>query len=92
MTDHIEGRTTRADRAAVASDYAEDEISLRPYFDTLWGYRRVIGAAIVGTMFLFAVGALAGYLRVPAERLASIQFRLLFDGAAQNQYPSASSR
>lgn len=69
-------------------DYVDDEISLTPYFQALWGYRRVIGAAVVGVASMYIVGVLIVFLMAPAERLGSIQFRLLFDGAAQGRYPN----
>jgi hypothetical protein len=65
-----------------------DEISLRVYFETLWRYRSVIVAFVVSVAVLFAIGVFAYRLRSPVERIASIQFRLLFDGAAQNRYPN----
>jgi hypothetical protein len=75
--------------AAAGGDNAEgDAISLRPYFDTLRRYRNVIRGALLAVSGLFLVGVLALLMIFPAERVASIQFRLLFDGAAQNQYPN----
>lgn len=65
-----------------------DEISLRPYFDAVWRYRRIIGFTMAAVAVLFVVGALFLYLAAPVERLASVQFRLLFDGAEQNRYPN----
>ena len=72
----------------VEPDHEDDEISLKPYFQALWGYRRVINAAVVGVATLYLVGVFIVFLLAPAERMGSIQFRLLFDGAAQGQYPN----
>src|SRR5262245_52718485 len=72
----------------IVADEPNDEISLRVYFETLWKYRSVIAVSVGLVSILFAIGALTYRLRVPVERIASIQFRLLFDGAAQNQYPN----
>ncbi|MBE3112431.1 MAG: hypothetical protein IMZ46_18310 [Acidobacteria bacterium] len=66
----------------------EDEISLRPYFDTLWRYRKVIGIAFLVVFGLFATASLASYLRFPAEQVATLEFRLLFEGADKGQYPN----
>jgi hypothetical protein len=69
-------------------DYIDDEVSLKPYVQTLWGYRRIIGAAFVGVAALYLVGVLLVFLLAPVERLGSIQFRLLFEGAEKGDYPS----
>lgn len=70
------------------SEPEDVDISLQPYVDVLRRYRRVILALtlIVGVLFILtAVGAV---LLSPSERIASISFRLLFEGAAQNKYPN----
>jgi hypothetical protein len=77
--------TTRADDAI---DDVDDEISLKPYFEALKSYRRVIGAAVVGVGVLFVVSVIGILLVAPVERVGSIRFRLLFDGAAVGQYPN----
>jgi hypothetical protein len=73
---------------AIAADQPGDEISLRLYFETLWRYRSVIVASVVLVCVLFAIALMGFRLRFPVERVAAIQFRLLFDGAAQNRYPN----
>jgi hypothetical protein len=70
------------------SENGDGEVSLRVYFETLWRYRIVIVAAVVLASALFAIGVLAYWLRSPDEKVAAIQFRLMFEGAAQNQYPN----
>lgn len=75
-------------RGPMAADSADDEISLRVYFETLWRYRQIIGAALVLVSLVFVIAAMAFWLRSPTEKIASIRFRLLFDGAAQNRYPN----
>ncbi len=65
-----------------------DEISLAPYIKILKSYRRVIGAALVGMAALYLVGVLVVLLMSPTERIGSIQFRLLFDGAEKGEYPN----
>jgi hypothetical protein len=68
--------------------YYDDEISLQPLIWTLWGYRRLIAAAVSGIVILYALVALVAYLRQPVERHVSVEFRLLFDGADRGEYPS----
>ena len=81
MNEHDRDRTD-------AVDYDRDAISLRPYLDTLRRYKPVIVSAIVGASVVFAIGVLVMLLVFPSERVASVPFRLLFDGAAKNQYPN----
>ena len=69
-------------------DRADDEVSLTPYFETLWAYRRVIAASVVGVVAFYLVAVLLVFLVAPTERLGSIQFRLLFTGAEKGQYPN----
>jgi len=66
----------------------DGEISLRVYFETTWRYRQVIAIALAIVCVLYASAVLAFRIRFPEERVASIQFRLLFEGAAQDQYPN----
>jgi hypothetical protein len=70
------------------SDVQDDDISLRVYVETLWRYRRIILASLGLVAILFAIAVLAYRIKTPVERIASIQVRLLFDGAAQNRYPN----
>jgi len=88
MSDGREGRTRMTTRGSDGSDYMDHEILLKPYFETLREYRRVIGAAVVGVAALYLVGVLVVFLAAPAERLGSIQFRLLFEGAEKGEYPN----
>jgi hypothetical protein len=77
--------TTRGDEP---NHELDDEVSLKPYFEVLRSYRRVIGAAVVGVGALFLVGVIAVFLVSPVERVGSIPFRLLFEGAADGRYPN----
>jgi hypothetical protein len=70
------------------ADRQYDEISLKPYFETLWGYRRVIAASVVGAATFYLVGVLLVSLISPTEHLSSVPFRLLFDGAEKGEYPN----
>ena len=78
----------RGEAEPVVADEQDNDISLRVYFETLWRYRSVIAASVALVTVLFAIVLIAYRLRSPVERIASIQFRLLFDGAAQNRYPN----
>jgi hypothetical protein len=66
----------------------EDGISLRPIFKTLWGYRKWIALTVTAVMVVFIIGVLAAYLRAPTERVASLGFRLTFDGVDKGEYPN----
>lgn len=66
----------------------DDEISLRPHFETVWRHRRVLKWASTAVLLAFTVGLLLSLLVFPPQRIASVQFRLLFDGAAQSRYPN----
>lgn len=70
------------------ADHTYDVISLRPYFETLWSYRRVIAAGVLGAATFYLVGVLLVFLISPTERLSSVEFRLLFDGAEKGEYPN----
>src|SRR5689334_2215869 len=70
------------------ADRTEDEVSLKPYFETLWSYRGVIAASVVGAATFYLVGVLLLFLISPTERLSSVPFRLLFDGAEKGEYPN----
>jgi hypothetical protein len=70
------------------ADRPYEEISLRPYVETLWSYRRVIAASVIGAATFYVVGVLLVFLISPAERLSRVQFRLLFDGAEKGEYPN----
>lgn len=70
------------------ADDQDPGMSLWSYFETLRRYRRVIGATIVCAVVAFLVGVAALLALFPAERVATLDFRLLFDGAATNRYPT----
>jgi len=88
MSDGMEGRTHTTTRGSNDPEDWDDEVSLKPYFEALRGYRRLIGAAVAGVAVLYLLGVLMVFLIAPVERLGSIQFRLLFDGAEKGQYPN----
>ncbi len=67
-----------------------DEISLSFYIETLAGYWRAIRIAVVVVIVAFFLGAFGAWLILPVERIGSIPFRLLFEGAAENRYPNDS--
>lgn len=71
--------------------YEDDAISLRPLVEALRAYGRVIRAAMGAVVVLFVVASVGTLLRAPTERIGSIQFRLLFDGAAENKYPNGTA-
>jgi hypothetical protein len=73
---------------SVPLEETQDEISLERIFATLWGYRKVIEVGIAIVMGVYVVLALAGFMLLPRERLASIGFRLVFDGVDDSKYPN----
>jgi len=66
----------------------DDSISLQPYLDTLQRYRRIISLAVLAMSAVFVAGILVLLAIYPTERVASVRFRLLFDGAGLGQYPN----
>jgi hypothetical protein len=73
---------------APESGIVDDEITLRPYLDALWRYRRIIQMSMLAAALLFLVAALGLFLILPAERVGVLQFRLLFSGADGGTYPN----
>jgi hypothetical protein len=57
----------------------------------LSGYRRILAIALATASVVILVGAIAVFLWAPVERIATVPFRLLFDGAAQNRYPNGTA-
>lgn len=66
----------------------QEPFSLAPLLSTLWSYRRPASAAMLAVMVLYAIFALSATLRSPVERVASVGFRALFDGADRGEYPN----
>jgi len=67
----------------------EDEISLRPLVRTLWQYRQIIATWTILLAAIFLVGSIFIYVFQPADRQASMEFRLIFDGANNGHYPNS---
>ncbi len=66
----------------------EDEISLRPLVRTLWQYRQVLATWTIILAAIFLVGSICIYVFQPADRQASMEFRLIFEGADNGLYPN----
>ena len=73
---------------SVPLDESQDEVSLERIFTTLWSYRKVIEAGIAIVMGVYIVLALTGFMLLPRERLASVGFRLVFEGVDNSTYPN----
>jgi hypothetical protein len=69
-------------------DEANDELSFKPLLLTLWSYRRVMLAALVVIVVLYAGAMALLFATVPKERLATVGFRLTFQGADQDKFPN----
>jgi hypothetical protein len=65
-----------------------DDFSFLPIIRTLWSYRRTILAGITAAVVAFVVVAVVLYARMPRETLASIGFRVTFEGAEEDEYPN----
>ena len=72
------------------SDLDDDEISLRPYLQTLWRYRQVLATATAAAAVLFGIVTLALMALLPSDRTASLEFRLTFANADKGLYPNGS--
>ena len=81
-------RSYAAQPVEPVADVYDDEISLRLLLRSIWLYRRVIGSVVAGVMAAFVVAALVASVTAPVERMGTVGFRLLFDGAAQGRYPN----
>lgn len=71
-----------------SAEQQEDSINLRPYGEAVWRRRHLIGLAMLAGTVLFVLYAVSVVLRAPSERTASLQFRLMFTGAAEGRYPN----
>ncbi len=72
-----------------ATDEFEDQsVLLAPVFRTLWSYRRMIVAGVAGVTgtALVLLVTLAAAQRT--ERIGSLAFRLVFEGAERSTYPN----
>ncbi len=69
-------------------DEPEDTFSLKPILKTLWGYRRVMLLALVLVVVCYAGVMLISFALTPRETVASLGFRLTFEGAEQDQFPN----
>lgn len=91
MSEHENPRMTTPVVTGPGSEAEDDSgISLKPLLDVIVAYRRVITLAIVSAVTLAALAVVTLGLVLPTERTATIEFRLLFDGAAENKYPNDS--
>ncbi len=75
-------------RDAFSNEEINDEPVLGPLLLTLWSYKRAMFIAFVAVVAGYLGVMLLLYAIVPNERLASLSFRLTFEGAEQNQFPN----
>ena len=90
MSDDAKQRTQTPPSGGETPVDADPEISLKPFLDTLWVYRKVIWAIVATVAGLYLVFVLGVFLITPVQRSGSLQFRLLFEGAESGQYPNGS--
>jgi hypothetical protein len=86
--DSRSGRHDATDPPNRTADVYEEEFSLLPLGRTLWSYRRVIVIAVSGILFVFLLWGFATYAFQPVEQRASLEFRLIFEGADRGEYPN----
>ncbi len=72
----------------VGEEAEERPVSLAPLLRTLWLYRQVIAAGIVGITFLSFVGLLGLAVLKGGERVGTLEFRVAFEGAERGVYPN----
>jgi hypothetical protein len=77
--------TERGESPAVHSD---DDLSLQPFLQALWSYRRVMVFTFIAIVLAYVGIILIVYARQPQERVASIGVRLTFEGAEQDRFPN----
>lgn len=82
-------RANADDRISDQGD-GDDKISLKPYLETIWCYRSIVAASMVIAAAAFTIAVLGVWLWFPRERIASLRFRLMFNGAAHGTYPNGS--
>lgn len=70
------------------TDESDGSVSLAPLIRALWRCRRVMGFVLAATALLCILVGLGLYVVRPAERHASLEFRLVFEGADKNEYPN----
>jgi hypothetical protein len=70
------------------ADASGEEFSFLPIVRTLWSYRRTILLGIAATVVAFIAVVILLYARTPRETLASIGFRVTFEGAEEDEYPN----
>lgn len=76
------------DRHAPLVDDGDDSLSLQHAAQTLWAYRWTMVIALGALVLVFAGAMLLVYLVAPKERLATLSFRLTFDGADRDEFPN----
>jgi hypothetical protein len=77
--------------SASPDEYADEVVPLRPLIQLLSTYRRILALAVLMAVALSGALLLGLAVMLPSERTGSIQFRLLFDGAAENRYPNGTT-
>lgn len=72
-------------------DSSDEAVSLAPLFRLLSAYRWVLALAVVSAVVVCGLLLVGLAAILPSERTGSIQFRVLFDGAADNRYPNGTT-
>ena len=84
-----ETRHARSDgsrRVESVRDVYDDEISWQRLLRTLCLYRQVMSLTVAGVMACFVAAGLVTDVSRAVERVGTVEFRLLFEGASQGRY------
>jgi hypothetical protein len=66
----------------------DDALSMQEMLQTLWAYRRTMFISLSAIMLVAAAALLLAYVAAPKERVATLNFRLMFDGADRDEFPN----
>ena len=69
-------------------EFENRPVSLAPLFQTVWLYRQIIAAAVAGILLLTLVGLVGVMVWTGGERIGTVPFRVMFDGAEKGTYPN----
>jgi len=72
-------------------DVYDDEVQLRPLLRNIWPYRQLIVGVVAFVMVVFATVAGVISSMTPVERMGTVGFRLLFEGASEGRYPNGTA-
>lgn len=75
-------------REARSADPVDEPVHLGHLVRVLHRYRFVIALIVAAVLAIYGIGAIAYYLRQPAQKTVEVPFRLEFEGVSKFQYPN----